>query len=107
MNTADASAAPASGAMMNTHTSDNGVVLPVNARIRAGPNDLAGLTDVPVSGMPNMCTSVSVRPITRPATEPYSFLLVTPSMTYTKTMKINMLLKHIVQGLFPKWKKWA
>ena len=79
--TAAATAAPISGATMNTQTSDRGVVFPVKASITAGPSDLAGFTDVPVSGIPKMWTSVSVRPITRPAADDYFSLLVTPNMT--------------------------
>ena len=33
----------------------------------AGPSERAGLTEVPVSGMPTRCTAVSARPIASPA----------------------------------------
>ena len=52
---------------MNTHTCDRAVASPETAIMRAGPKLRAGFTDVPVSGMPMMCTNASVRPMMMPA----------------------------------------
>ena len=53
---------------------------------RAGPKLLAGFTEVPVSPIPKICTSVSVSPITRPPNDPwFAFAEVTPRIVRTKT----------------------
>ena len=64
-------------------------MFPANAWSRAGPNDLAGFTDVPVNAKPNKWTSVNTNPITIPACFPsWWFLSVTPKIEITK-IKVN------------------
>jgi len=48
---------------------------------RAGPIDRAGLTDVPVSGMPTRWMTVRTRPMARPATPGVASTRVTSSTT--------------------------
>ena len=56
------------------------------AATKAGPKLRAGLTLVPVSPMPKICTRVSVKPMTMPAKEPCPALAsVTPKMVSTNT----------------------
>ena len=81
-----ARAAPTRGASINTHTSFSAAP-PVK---RAGPILLAGFTDVPVSGMPTICTNVSVSPITTPAILDIFSFAVTPKM-----VKMNINVKTI------------
>ena len=50
----------------------------------AGPRLRAGLTDVPVKGMPIRCTAVKVSPIAKPAVVVFPCLPVTDKMTKTK-----------------------
>lgn len=61
-----ASAAPTSGAAMNTQTWEIAVGS-IPAIMSAGPKLRAGLTDVPVNGIPMICTKVSVSPMIMPA----------------------------------------
>lgn len=49
----------------------------------AGPRLRAGLTDVPVNGMPIRCTTLSARPIARPAKPGEPTRLVATSTTST------------------------
>ena len=49
---------------MNSHTCSR-ASSPTNT---AGPSERAGLTDVPVSGMPIRCTTTSAMPMATPAT---------------------------------------
>ena len=76
-----ANAAPINGPTINTHNWHK--ACPPNTK--AGPKLRAGLTEVPVSGMPIMCTNVSVKPMTRPAIVAVFWLEVTPKMVSTKT----------------------
>ena len=78
--------APTIGAKMNTQTCCNACP----PRKRAGSKLRAGLTDVPVNGMPIICTTASVQPITIPATAPFSAFLVTPRTVNTNT-KVKMI----------------
>ena len=74
-----ASAEPTSGARMNTHKHESGSVFPSRLVRTAGAMLRAGFTEVPVRPIPKMCTSVSVRPMTRPPNEPwFAFFDVTP-----------------------------
>src|SRR5437764_607630 len=79
-----ASAPPTSGATMNSHTCDSALcpTMTAGARLRAG------LTDVPVSGMPIKCTIVRATPIARPAGPGEPTRLVATSTTVTK-MKVS------------------
>ena len=77
---------------MNTHTTARDCP----PAISAGPRLLAGFTEVPVRPIPRMCTSVSVRPITRPATDPFSTFEVTPRMA---KMKMNVRTTSITSDL--------
>ena len=53
---------------MNNHDCANASVpFPDIAVTNAGPNDLAGFTDVPVKVIPNKWTTVNARPIINPA----------------------------------------
>ena len=52
---------------------------------KAGAKLRAGLTDVPVNGIPIMCTNARVKPITIPATALVFSLLVTPRTVNTNT----------------------
>ena len=63
---------------MNTQTCAIGRLFPANSIISAGPKLLAGFTEVPVNGIPKICTSVRVSPITKPATAAFSILDLTP-----------------------------
>lgn len=64
---------------MNSHTWFRAVP----PTMRAGPRLRAGLTDVPVIGMPMRWATVSARPITVPAVAALPILLVTARMTNT------------------------
>ena len=66
---------------MNTHTLESASP-PANT---AEAKERAGLTLVPVKYIPKICTKVSVRPITRPATLEFSSLEVTPKIANTNT----------------------
>ena len=70
---------------MNTQTCAIGRLFPANSIISAGPKLLAGFTEVPVNGIPKICTSVRVSPITKPATAAFSILDVTPIIAMTNT----------------------
>ena len=74
LKTSAAMAAPTNGARMNTQTCESAAP---PSKI-AGARLLAGLTDVPVRGIPIICTNVSVRPITMPAMFDVFSLAVTP-----------------------------
>ena len=76
-----ASTPPTKGATMNSHTWCRDVPPTINA----GPSARAGFTEVPVIGMPIRCTTVSVRPITRPAVEGFAVDVVTPRITKTNS----------------------
>ena len=67
----------------------------------AGPKLLAGLTDVPVNGIPNIWISVSVRPITRPAILLFSGFDVTHRMTITNTNVRMISTMTAVEALMP------
>ena len=54
-------------------------------RNNAGAKLRAGFTEVPVNGIPIMCTKVRVKPITIPATAAFSAFLVTPRTVNTNT----------------------
>ena len=69
-------AAPTSGPTINTQTWDKASP-PTKI---AGAKLLAGLTDVPVRGIPIKCTNVNVRPITIPAIEDFFSSDVTPKI---------------------------
>ena len=73
--------APTIGARINTQTCCNACP----PRKRAGAKLRAGFTEVPVNGIPMMCTNASVKPITIPATAPFSAFLVTPRTVNTNT----------------------
>lgn len=90
MYTIAAIAAPIRGAAMNSQTCVIGTEFPTNELIKAGPKLLAGFTDVPVSGIPKICTRVKVKPITRPAIELFSLFDVTPKTAITNT-KVKMI----------------
>ena len=66
---------------MNTHTFERASP-PTN---NAGPKLLAGFTDVPVKEIPRICTRVSERPITIPATALLLSFEVTPKTAITNT----------------------
>ena len=57
----------------------------------AGAKLRAGLTEVPVNGIPMMCTNAKVKPITIPATVAFSVFLVTPRTVNTNT-KVKIIL---------------
>ena len=67
---------PTKGATINTQTWVRAVP-PTNI---AGAKLLAGLTLVPVKGIPIMCTNAKVNPITIPATEDFDSSEVTPKI---------------------------
>ena len=67
---------PINGATINTQTCFKATP-PKN---KAGAKLLAGFTDVPVKGIPIICTKAKVKPITTPATEENFSLEVTPSI---------------------------
>ena len=71
----------ANGATMNNHTCFNASP-PI---ITAGAKLLAGFTDVPVRGIPRICTKVRVRPIIRPAQLDFVESDVTPLIRNTNT----------------------
>ncbi len=54
----------------------------------SGPSERAGLTEVPVSGMPTRCTQVRATPMASPAAPGEPIRLVAPSTTNTK-IKVN------------------
>ena len=81
LNTNEAKAEPTNGATINTQTCFKAVP-PKN---KAGAKLLAGFTEVPVSGIPKICTNVSVKPITIPATEDFLSSDVTPRIVYINT----------------------
>ena len=72
MNKVPAMIAPIIGATINTQTCWRACP-PMN---NAGAILRAGLTEVPVNGIPIMCTNARVKPITIPATAPFSAFLV-------------------------------
>ena len=75
---------------MNIQRDAMGAVFPFAAANTAGAMLLAGLTLVPVSPIPTMCTNVSVRPMTSPPNEPCpASFEVTPRMVSTK-MKVRI-----------------
>ncbi len=82
--------APITGAKINTQTCCNACP----PRKRAGAKLCAGFTDVPVKGIPKMCTNARVKPITIPATAPFSAFLVTPSTVNTNT-KVKIISTNI------------
>ncbi len=69
---------------MNTQTCAIGRLFPANSIISAGPKLLAGFTEVPVNGIPKICTSVRVSPITKPATAAFSILARNADNSYDK-----------------------
>ena len=76
MNTTAANAEPTNGATINTQTCFNASP----PKKIAGAKLLAGFTDVPVKGIPIICTNAKVNPITIPATEPFFSSDVTPNI---------------------------
>ena len=78
--------APTIGAKINTQTCWRACP-PMN---NAGAKLRAGLTEVPVNGIPIMCTNAKVKPITIPATAAFSVFLVTPRTVNTNT-KVKMI----------------
>ncbi len=74
-----ATAPPTSGATMNSHT----WLRAVPPTMRAGPRLRAGLTDVPVIGIPMRWTTVRLKPMTMPAVAAFAVLLVAPSTAKT------------------------
>ena len=81
LNNKPAITAPTIGAKMNTQTCCKAWP----PRNNAGAKLRAGLTEVPVNGIPKMCTNARVKPITIPATAPFSAFLVTPRTVNTNT----------------------
>ncbi len=79
--TTAAKAPPSSGATMKSHTCDSAL----SPTISAGPRLRAGLTEVPVSGIPIRCTTVSASPMARPAKPGEPTRLVAISTTSTQT----------------------
>ncbi len=96
---------------MNSHTCDSAVP-PSN---RAGPNERAGLTEVPVSGMPTRCTAVSARPMARPARAGVATFSVTSRMTRTnaavstasRTNAPGMLIAPLSYPFVPRAPVWS
>ena len=88
--------APTIGAKMNTQTCCKACP-PKN---NAGAKLRAGFTEVPVNGIPMMCTNASVKPITIPATAPFSTFLVTP-----RTVNTNTKVKIISTSIAPTTSK--
>jgi hypothetical protein len=72
--------APRSGATQKTQS----WLIAAPPTSTAGPNDRAGLTDVPVTGMKTIWMSVRVRPIASHATAGCAPLDVAPSTTRMK-----------------------
>lgn len=73
--------APIRGAKINTHTWAKASPPAKNAGARL----LAGFTEVPVKGIPIICTKVRVSPITKPAICEVALVEVTPRMVMTNT----------------------
>ena len=73
--------APTIGAKINTHTCWRAWP-PMN---NAGAKLRAGFTEVPVNGIPIICTNANVKPITIPAMVAFSAFFVTPRTVNTKT----------------------
>ena len=73
--------APTTGATMNTQTCWRATP-PMN---NAGAKLRAGLTEVPVNGIPIMCTNARVKPITIPAIALVYFFFFTPRTVNTNT----------------------
>ena len=71
---------PTSGATMNSQT----WLSAVPPTTSAGPNDRAGFTEVPVSGMPMRCTITSAKPMATPAAPWIAALCVAKRTTSTK-----------------------
>ena len=86
--------APTIGARMNTQTCSRACP-PMN---NAGAKLRAGLTEVPVNGIPIICTNAKVKPITMPAIVAFSVFLVTPSTVNTNTKVKNNL--QIIVAIF-------
>ena len=62
----------------------------------AGAKLRAGFTEVPVNGIPIICTNAKVKPITIPAIVAFSVFLVTP-----RTVKTNTKVKIISTMIAP------
>ena len=73
--------APTIGAKINTQTWFKAWP----PRNNAGAKLRAGFTEVPVNGIPIICTNASVKPITIPATVAFSAFFVTPRTVNTNT----------------------
>ena len=83
--TAQAIAPPSSGATMNNHSCGN-----AEGSKTAGPNDRAGLTEVPVRGIPTMWIVVRTSPMARPAKPGAASIRVTWSTTKTSRKVIRV-----------------
>ena len=87
VHTRAARAAPARGARMKIQISQSPVEFPANESKIAGASDLAGFTDVLVTGIETKWMRASASPIATPANPAGALLLVAPKITRRK-MKV-------------------
>lgn len=83
-----ANAAPITGPMIKIHKSESPDIFPAKLSKSAGARDLAGFTEVLVTGIETRWINVKASPIAIPANPAGALLLVAPKIT---SKKINVI----------------